>query len=126
MSAPGGTDRGEFVRVLDEKWLVRELSHKGALVVCVPADRQTPGTPNAELRMQRIPSHLQDLVTERVRVLAAAPAAVRLALELGPLLEEAGKARAVNGQIFAVLDADRVRQLEELLSQVKASLEGRS
>lgn len=68
----------EIPKVLAEKWLIREASHKGALIVCVPADRDTPGTPNAELRMQRIPAHLQNLVTERARIVAAAPAAVRL------------------------------------------------
>lgn len=120
----------EISKVLTEKWLIREASHKGALIVCVPADRNTPGTPNAELRMQRIPAHLQNLVTERARIVAAAPAAVRLAREAALLIESMeSDAKVSTGPIIAharMYSRDYLLELGRLLSEVLASLEGRS
>lgn len=59
----------------------------------------------------------------RATVCAAAPAAVRLALELGPLLAEVLAAR--DGGAL-VVNAPKVREFIALRDQVIAELEGRS
>lgn len=101
---------GLLAAVLRERWRSSEL---GTRLNC--ADEN--GTRTADLTQTRVPSHLSHLASTRLQVVAAAPAAVRLALFV------AGLSRELEGE-----DKDGCwlteQQWQELTHLAQVALEG--